>query len=176
MKETKVTRTYFSKKKGEWVTKEYIYNPEKTVRYKANAKLHEKDEKVTLKSGKLSKTAIKKGLVKRLYKEYGMEYADYIDNVIKGAFEKKQALRMSQIKAILSQNKRYIYITNMGMTPEEVLQELSKYEKNITTEYLLDDSHWIGDFFYTASGNCYSIVFNYYTHTCQIVPQNKEVK
>ena len=171
-----ITRTYYSKKKGEWVTVEYAYEEKTRKNYKANAKLHAKDDIVTLKSGKLSKMAIKKGLVKQLYKEYGNEYRNYINEVITGAFEKKKSLRMSQIRAILTQNKRYIYIANMGMTPEEVLQQLREYEDNITVDYLLDDSHWVGDFFYSPNGNCYTITFDYYAHTCRITPQNKEVK
>ncbi len=164
-------KVHYINKKG--IEKVYNYN------YKAkdnDDSLHYNNYKVTTKAGKLSKMAEKYDLVKRLYREYGIEYKNGIDDVITHAMEHKKSLTYQHIKAIFEENKLYTYILNMGLTPEEIIEQLKEEGEDVTRDMLLNQSNWVftGNVgVFSINGHQYTIIFNYYEHTCQIERLNK---
>lgn len=154
-----VKRTYWSKKKGKYVTKVYKYQGYKTTT--RSSKLLVKNDKLT-KYGK----EVREAMVKKL----GKPFEAKVDELLHGAENLKESTFMAQMENALEQaesksldNSRAkirTFIYNMGGDVEDLASDLG-----ITKKELLDEKNWrfvnSEEAYFTMNGYEYSFYFKY---------------
>lgn len=145
-------RTYYRKKKGEWVTKYYKYNYDESKGYGTQV------GKLMFKSGKTTKLYDKLKIeIKKKYKDWQADkIIDNLDARIREARRKGRIYELntfiSHLKGVefdeemhqLVESKRNIerYIYNMGGDPDELANQIG-----VKLNTLLDNDNWSEDTF-----------------------------
>lgn len=171
------TISYYNKSKGEWVTKTYEYSNEKKLKYaKAAALKKQSDLKLTTKTGKISKIALKNNALSKLKEEYGHQFDEYIHGVLNKAAKNHLSLRMSQVRAMVEGNKIALFLANMGLTPELLANRVNELDSSysLTTSYILNQGNWTWgrDLYGTLTlpdGKKVTFEFYYLTHSFEVM-------
>lgn len=150
-----VKRTYVNKK-GQKVTKTYTYNKKYTAKrtnaYKGT---------VVYKSGKINEELLNELKGKMSAAEY-TELKTELSSFTKGKEFKKTRLSLKSLISRAAATKIESFITNTGLTPDEVVKEINaKYNANIDTSYLLNEGNWVNGQLSLTDGQLVGFQFRY---------------
>lgn len=150
-----VTRTYVNKK-GQKVTKTYTYDKKYTAKrtnvYKGT---------VVYKSGKINEKLLNELKGKMSAAEF-TELKTELSSFTKGKEFKQTRLSLKSLISRAATTKIESFITNTGLTPEEVVKEINeKYGTKIDTNYLLNESNWVNSQLSLPNGQLVGFQFRY---------------
>lgn len=158
-----VTRTYYSKKKGEWVTKHYTYTKQYTQKPTSNVGIRK--VQMTTKSGKL--TAKAQSIFNEWKKDKSIQDIESAEDIIRDYQGKKKTLTIKQIDAMVSGNRLQLMLANFGISIDTIYNYIVKeLKKDTTIEWLLDNAHWDfkNEILTLKDGTKLGFVFKYTTH------------
>ena len=150
-----VKRTYVNKK-GQRITKTYTYDKKYTAKrtnaYKGT---------VVYKSGKINEELLNELKGKMSAAEY-TELKTELSSFTKGKEFKKTRLSLKSLISRAAATKIESFITNTGLTPDEVVKEINeKYNANIDESYLLNEGNWINGQLSLTDGQLVGFQFRY---------------
>lgn len=150
-----VKRTYVNKS-GQKVTRTYTYDKKYTAKrtnvYKGT---------VVYKSGKINEKLLNELKGKMSAAEF-TELKTELSSFTKGKEFKQTRLSLKSLVSRAATTKIESFITNTGLTPDEVVKEINqKYGAKIDTAYLLNEGNWVNGQLSLPNGQLVGFQFRY---------------
>lgn len=167
-----ITRTYVSKKTGEVITKTYTYD----YTQKQGASLKKRTQKIWADSSITTKTKlITKGGKLNVSRLEEVSLHTGIDKsvlkaIIQGRHrDTKKAVPATAVLSFLQHNRVERFLLNLGVSINELVNELSIINPIYDRAYVLDERHWehVGDYqiegpLVLSEGGVVEFVWDYY--------------